>query len=209
MRCLGCGAEMRLVQVARDETMMVPGYEDQTFECPQCHEIERRRVFRNAASSSGETSALVQPSSPETPSVAPGSIEAAPTEPQSVEPSPANPVSVAAAPPIVTVAERSNEDDEAEEMLRRAIAMVRGPVSGSQPVKGLTDELRTPVKPAPSMRSRNSTGRVVQIRHDPSYDAAYAAKDTKSGLVVLRHQDSARLREMCARLGWEVVEDGP
>ena len=92
-------------------------------------------------------------------------------------------------------------------MLRRAIAMVRAPTRGSQPVKGLT-EPRTPSAVAGSMRSQKSTGRVVQIRHDPSYDAAYAAKDTRSGLVVLRHQDSGRLREMCDRLGWQVVEDG-
>ena len=103
--------------------------------------------------------------------------------------------------------DRADEPDEGEEMLRRAIAMVRAPTRGSQPVKGLT-EPRTPSAVAGSMRSQKSTGRVVQIRHDPSYDAAYAAKDTRSGLVVLRHQDSGRLREMCDRLGWQVVEDG-
>src|ERR1700680_4456981 len=45
MRCIGCGEEMRLVQAVADHTMMVPGYEHQTLECPGCHEVERRLVF--------------------------------------------------------------------------------------------------------------------------------------------------------------------
>jgi hypothetical protein len=36
---------MRLVQAVADHTMMVPGYEHQTLECPACHEVERRLVF--------------------------------------------------------------------------------------------------------------------------------------------------------------------
>ena len=47
MRCLACGAEMSLVKVIRDDTMMVPGYEDQTLECPSCHQVEQRRIFRS------------------------------------------------------------------------------------------------------------------------------------------------------------------
>lgn len=45
MRCVGCGENMRLVQAAADRTMMVPGYEHQTLECPGCREVERRLVF--------------------------------------------------------------------------------------------------------------------------------------------------------------------
>jgi plasmid stabilization system protein ParE len=101
--------------------------------------------------------------------------------------------------------EALNED---QELLRRAIAMVRGPISASQTIRGITDGLKSPAAlPAGATRAGKS-GRVVQIRHDANYDAAYAAKDTRTGLVVLRHQDSARLRQMCARLGWQVVEDG-
>ena len=33
-----CGAEMHLVQVSGDDTMMVRGYEHHTLECPACHE---------------------------------------------------------------------------------------------------------------------------------------------------------------------------
>ena len=45
MRCVPCGAEMHLVQVAGDDTMMVPGYEHHTFECTACPEVERRLIF--------------------------------------------------------------------------------------------------------------------------------------------------------------------
>jgi hypothetical protein len=206
---------MKLVQVARDETMTVSGYEDHTFECPACHETDRRRVFRNdSVPPPAEPPASIAPSPPETssteaPTAESSPVETSPTVPGPAEASPPEPMPFAAAPPISEAPARSSEDDaEGEELLRRAIAMVRGPIGGSQPIKGLTDEPQTPAKLAASMRSKNSTGRVVQIRHDPSYDAAYAAKDTRSGLVVLRHQDSTRLREMCDRLGWEVLEDG-
>ena len=45
----------------------------------------------------------------------------------------------------------------------------------------------------------------VLVRPDPD-EPSYVAKDTKSGLSVLRHQDSARLRAMCDRIGWQVVD---
>ena len=45
MRCVACGAEMHLIEMAPDETMMVPGYEERTFECSGCHERVRRFVF--------------------------------------------------------------------------------------------------------------------------------------------------------------------
>ena len=49
---------------------------------------------------------------------------------------------------------------------------------------------------------------VVQIHHDQNR-ARYVAMDTRSGLGVLRHEDSARLRAMCERMGWQVVDDAP
>ena len=52
---------------------------------------------------------------------------------------------------------------------------------------------------------RRRTHRVVQIDHDPR-EAGYVAIDTKSGLSVLRHRDSARLRAMCDRIAWQVME---
>ena len=51
MRCMDCGAEMRLVDVVGDPTMMVRGFEHHTFECAACRVIERRRVFNRARNS--------------------------------------------------------------------------------------------------------------------------------------------------------------
>jgi hypothetical protein len=45
MKCPACGAEMHLIKVAPDETMMVPGYEEHTFECSGCHDDVRRFVL--------------------------------------------------------------------------------------------------------------------------------------------------------------------
>ena len=52
---------------------------------------------------------------------------------------------------------------------------------------------------------RSLTGRNVQIGHDPANQVAYVAIDTKSGRVVMRHPDSARLQELCEWLGWNVI----
>jgi hypothetical protein len=101
MRCVGCGAKMHLVRVARDETMMVPGDEHHTVECSACGEVERRLTFTRAG--------------------------------------------------------------------------------------------------------RCPSGRVVRIGYDTEH-AAYAAKDAKSGLVVMRNPDRGRLWELCNWIGWRVDE---
>jgi hypothetical protein len=121
---------------------------------------------------------------------------------------PAEPALVPSTPVTSLLLEADRDLDEGEELLRRAIEMVRGPTRLSQPIRGLTDgRPETAAELANSMRAKRSApGRIVQIRHEPSDEAAYVAKDTTSGLVVLRHQDSARLRAMCDRLGWQVVD---
>jgi hypothetical protein len=45
MKCPACGAEMRLLKVAPDQTFTAPGYEEHTFECSACHAHVQRRVF--------------------------------------------------------------------------------------------------------------------------------------------------------------------
>jgi len=45
MLCLGCGAQMRLVQVVKDTTMLVSGYEHHTWQCSGCSTVERRMTF--------------------------------------------------------------------------------------------------------------------------------------------------------------------
>ena len=84
-------------------------------------------------------------------------------------------------------AEADKDIQECEGLLNRAIEMVRGQTRRS-PTRVLTESRPT---------------RVVQLHHDPG-DAAYVAIDAESGLSVLRHQDSARLRAMCDRIGWRV-----
>jgi hypothetical protein len=82
--------------------------------------------------------------------------------------------------------EADRDLDECEDLLKRAIEMVRGPTRGM---------------PGSSLMSR-----AVQIHHDRD-DATYIATDIKSGLSVLRHRDRARLLAMCNRIGWQVIED--
>jgi hypothetical protein len=48
MRCLLCEADMILMKVIEDETMLVPGFEHRTYMCSECHDIERRFVFNKS-----------------------------------------------------------------------------------------------------------------------------------------------------------------
>jgi hypothetical protein len=45
MLCFACGCEMRVAQVAPDETFPVGGYVQRTLECPQCGDVEHRLLF--------------------------------------------------------------------------------------------------------------------------------------------------------------------
>src|SRR6516164_9756004 len=45
MLCWECGAEMRLVQVTKDTTMLVSGYEHHTWQCSGCSTVEQRMTF--------------------------------------------------------------------------------------------------------------------------------------------------------------------
>ena len=48
--------------------------------------------------------------------------------------------------------------------------------------------------------------RNVRIVLHPKYESSYAAQDTKSGMVIMLHQDRNRLRELCEWIGWRVVD---
>jgi len=157
---------MRLIQVDRDDTMMVPGYERHTLECSGCKEVERRTVFTAASPSRSD-------------------------EPVSVEATPDNSMSPQADPDF----------DEGEEMLRRAIAMVRGPAGGNPNIG-----IATGLTGFPPPKKSPPAGRVVRIAHDVDQEDSYVAADVQTGLVVLPHQDRARLRAMCNRLGWQVED---
>jgi hypothetical protein len=172
MRCIACGAELRLMQSELDNTTMVPSDECCAFLCEDC-----------------DRSRLVSPESA-LPPTEPEPVRSAP--PASLRP--AESVSVPTTPPTLVPSE--DDLDECEILLRRAIEMVRSSTRWSQPTRSLTDR----------MPGRSLSTRVVQIHHDPDDDATYVATDTKSGLRVLRHRDRARLRAMCDRIGWQVVD---
>jgi len=121
----------------------------------------------------------------------------------------ASSASVYSVPPTSVSSEPDKNLDECEALLRRAIEMVRGPTRSSQITSVTEARSKTPSKLVSSMRAERPTASriVVQIHHDPQ-KAKYVAQDTTSGLRILRHQDSARLRAMCDRMGWQVIEDG-
>ena len=45
MRCIACGYEMILTNVALDDRGVAHGYEHHTFSCSECRKIEQRVVF--------------------------------------------------------------------------------------------------------------------------------------------------------------------
>jgi hypothetical protein len=45
MQCLSCGGEMRLIAVADDQQLVLPGYLPHTFQCTACNEPETRLLF--------------------------------------------------------------------------------------------------------------------------------------------------------------------
>ena len=93
MLCLGCGAQMRLVQVVKDTTMLVSGYEHHTWQCSGCSTVERRMTFTSES----------------TPMVA---VELAETAP--VDPAPAEPSQPAPAEPAQTVPAEPNQAVQVE-----------------------------------------------------------------------------------------------
>ena len=106
-------------------------------------------------------------------------------------------------PAIRAVLEDERQLDECEALLQNAIDLVRSPTLRSG--KGGPGARAEPMK---SLRAKISgPSRFVRISHDTGESSGYVANDTKSGMVVLRYQDSERLREMCEWMGWQVTDD--
>lgn len=122
---------------------------------------------------------------------------------------PASSALVCSVPPTPVSCEPDKNLDECEALLRRAIEMVRGRTQPSvtQAESKTPSKSNTPSKAVSTVRVERSPASriVVQIHHDPQ-KTRYVAKDTTSGLGILRHQDRARLRAMCDRMGWQVIE---
>ena len=137
----------------------------------------------------------------------------------------------------LALAQQNNSLDECQALLYRAIEMVHGPArrADNETVRDLAREnglIRGPTtdmvcEPAsttlqsavgPNLAPRESIASarepeaitrkplVVAIKYDP-HKTKYAAKNVSTGLLILRHEDKARLKGMCDRMGWQVVDD--
>jgi hypothetical protein len=269
MRCMACGAEMHLIDVVEDGTMLVPGYEHHKLVCSACGDIEQRFVFRQVGASHAKSESVhsVPPILPartnqderiipsgifrpvfaklsgvcdivgrrlffsqgktagftELASVAAildtlappaDPVSQPPLERESVPETPSlRPVEAPSVPTEPPTSISDGDLDVCEALLKRAIEMVRGPTRSSQTTTTTTTtsvtEARSgaPSKLVSSVRADRPPASpiVVQIDHDPQ-KAKYVAKDTKSGLSILRHEDRTRLRAMCHRMGWQVLD---
>jgi hypothetical protein len=95
MLCLECGAEMSLVQVVKDTTMFVPGYEHHTWQCSACSTVEQRLMFTREKTSTQ----IVQVEPIQSVSSEPG-VTAEPCEGMPMEPIEAMPVKLTEAVPV-------------------------------------------------------------------------------------------------------------
>ena len=83
MLCLGCGAQMRLVQVVKDTTMLVPGYEHHTWQCSGCSTVERRMTFTSESTPPPMVAVELAQTAPVEPAQM---VPAEPSQPVLVEP---------------------------------------------------------------------------------------------------------------------------
>jgi hypothetical protein len=145
-------------------------------------------------------------------STEPVSVPTAPPRSALTEPQPLSTVPPAEPKSVPTTAhpsipsEADSNPDDIGALLKSAIEMARGSLRPSQ--LSTDHGARTPAALASSMRAKRlRTSRIVQIQRDPQ-ETAYLARDTKSGLVVMRHEDSKRLQELCDWFGWQVIDGG-
>ena len=108
MLCMECGAEMRLVEVAKANTMPVSGFEHRTWQCSGCSAVEQRMTFTRE-----KTPAKTEPVEPtragslQTLQTAPvGKVQAEPPDPPQADriaPAESVPVQPAQTAPAQTV----------------------------------------------------------------------------------------------------------
>jgi hypothetical protein len=133
MLCMECGAEMRLVEVAKANTMPVPGFEHRTWQCSGCSAVEQRMTFTRE-----ETPAKTEPIEPtRTGSVhaiqtaLAGKVQAEPTDlPQAGQIAPPESVSVQLAQTAPTEAVQTKLAGPAQTDRAKATATV--PVKSTQ-----------------------------------------------------------------------------
>ena len=110
MLCWECGAEMRLVKVTKDTTMLVSGYEHHTWQCSGCSTVEQRMTFTRDKTPTqtvlGESTQIVLAESTETATAQTSSVPVEPIQTVSMEAAQAVPVEltkIAPVDPIQTV----------------------------------------------------------------------------------------------------------
>jgi hypothetical protein len=131
----------------------------------------------------------------------------------------------------VGLIEADDSLDQCEVLLKRAIHMVHGRdysaeaktetdlkcevrIEGTieialEPTAAPVIVVEPEIKPvvARELEPRPRKPVVVEIHYD-AVKARYAAKDCRTGLLILRHEDRARLKGMCERMGWQVLDNG-
>jgi hypothetical protein len=50
---MACGAEMTLIDVVRDETIAIDGFQRHSFLCPSCNDVEHRLIFAKPGDETG------------------------------------------------------------------------------------------------------------------------------------------------------------
>jgi hypothetical protein len=105
---------MILMNVVRDDTMAVAGFEHHTYMCSDCKDVERRLVFARPAEDA-------EPQPIPVPAMTPA---AAPLHAAAMRAAPADSVPIYAAPPIApTVIEQNSRGGG---LLRRVLGRLRG-----------------------------------------------------------------------------------
>jgi hypothetical protein len=153
-------------------------------------------------------------SEPSVPAIATSFLEAEPAAPTTASslPEPGSAAPAIATSPSEAVAPAPAIASSLPEPGSAAPAIATSPSEAVAAAPAIASSLPQPGSAAPadlagSIRAqRPPTSRgVVQIQYDP-VKAKYVATDIKTGLRILRHYDSARLRAMCDRMEWEVVD---
>jgi hypothetical protein len=82
------------------------------------------------------------------------------------------------------------------------------PGIAQEPTTAPVIDTEAEIKPigAKELEPRAKKPVVVEIHYDP-VKARYAAQDSRTGLLILRHEDRARLKGMCERMGWQVLDN--
>jgi len=145
-----------------------------------------------------QASSSAPPASPSEP--------AAPSAPLARAPEPVS------TPPLPVASKPEAEED----LLRRAIEILDGPTPAAPPASAAPPQPAAAAQP-PTPRAdevihaklakKSLLSRAVRVERAPDDATMYLAKDIASGRTVMSHPDTAHLREMCGRIGWEVVEE--